>query len=354
MSKLRMKSIFIFLLVVFSVLTACGSEAGSDKMPNNSIKMVLDMDTGIDDAMALAYAAGTPKVDLLGVVGTYGNVSVEQGVQNTLNLLDLLGMSNVPVYAGSSHSLLTTEVYRPDELTQEFHGKNGIGEVVIPNSEKQVEKEDGVDFLLRMADTYQKELTIVAVGPLTDLARAMDRDETFEQKVGKIVIMGGALTVPGNMNHWAEANIFNDPVAARRVLKSKAKITMVGLDVTLRTALTKNETCKWRNLQTPSAIAYADIVDFYINVSERLEPDLKGCALHDPLAVAVAIDPTLVTTFDLNLEVGIDKDDFGRTIGDVSRLLEENPNVSVCINVDHKTFNNRFFEALNRLFGSVK
>lgn len=346
-----LKTFFTYVLSIWCTLGLGISQAtAQEPSTKNNIKMVLDIDTGIDDAMALAYAVGSPQVSLLGVVGSYGNVSLSQGLQNTLNLLTLLNKPNIPVYAGASHTLNTQTVYEPDELTKEFHGSNGIGQITLPTSEENIQQESGVDFFIRMANLYKEELTIVAVGPLTNLALAMEKDKTFETKIGRIVIMGGALTVPGNMNHYAEANIYHDPIAARRVLKSKAKITMVGLDVTLRTILTQEETSKWRTLHTPSAIAYADMVDFYIDTYHRFSPALKGCALHDPLAVAVAIDPSLVTTFDLNMEVGTSKDDYGRTTGDTSRLLDEHPNVSVCINVDYKAFNQRFFDILYHLF----
>ena len=348
--KLRLTCIGILLLGTSCFLAARVPEVNNVKATDSPMKMVLDLDTGIDDAMALAYAVASNQVDLLGVTTSYGNVSLEQGVRNTLNLLNLLGLSKVPVYAGTTHSLGSSSVYQPDEITREFHGTNGIGGVTIPPSKQRVQQENAVDFLIRMANTHSKQLTIVAVGPLTNLALAMERDPSFEEKVGKIVIMGGALTVPGNMNPWAEANIYHDPLAARRVLRSKAKITLVGLDVTLRTLLTKEQTHKWRSLHTPTSQAYADMIDYYIDVYHHYQPELNGCALHDPLAVAVAIDPSLVTTFGLNLEVGTNAEDYGRTIGDTARLLDEQPNVSVCINVDHQTFTKRFIALLSKIF----
>lgn len=348
--KLRLTFIGILLFGTSCFLAASVPEVNNVKATNSPMNMVLDLDTGIDDAMALAYAVASNQVNLLGVTCSYGNVSLEQGVRNTLNLLNLLGQTKVPVYAGTTHSLGSSIVYQPDEITREFHGTNGIGEVTIAQSKQRIQQENAVDFLIRMANTHSQKLTIVAVGPLTNLALAMERDPSFEEKVGKIVIMGGALTVPGNMNPWAEANIYHDPLAARKVLRSKAKITLVGLDVTLRTLLTKEQTQKWRSLHTPTSLAYADMIDYYIDVSHRYEPESDGCALHDPLAVAVAIDPSLVTTFGLNLEVGTNQEEYGRTIGDKTRLLDEEPNVSVCINVDHKTFIQRFVTHLNKIF----
>ena len=119
----------------------------------NDIKMVLDIDTGIDDAMALAYAVGSPQVSLLGVVGSYGNVSLSQGLQNTLDLLTLLNKRHIPVYAGASHTLNTQTVYEPDEQTKEFHGSNGIGEIKLTTSEAKIQQENGVDFYI---DTYHR------------------------------------------------------------------------------------------------------------------------------------------------------------------------------------------------------
>ena len=168
-----------------------------------------------------------------------------------------------------------------------------------------------------MANEYKKDLTIVAVGPLTNVAKAIQKDPQFAEKVGRIVIMGGAVLLPGNVSQLAEGNIYQDPNAANIVFTSKAKVTMVGLDVTMRTIFTKKKTQNWRNIGTVSAKKYADMVDFYINAYATTQPELNGCALHDPLAVAVAVDPSLVQTFEMNMKVGTTEADFGRTIGKI-------------------------------------
>lgn len=347
--KICFKLFPAFLLGIFSLLTGCSAPSSSTS-EQPTIKMVLDIDTGIDDAMALAYALGCPNVELLGVMGSFGNVTMEQGLGNTLNLLSFFGRSDVPVYRGVDRPTHGTMPYQPDELVKVIHGMNGIGNITVPKATREVEKEDAVSFLLRMADKYKEQLTVVAVGPLTNLATAMERDKTFEEKVGKIVIMGGALTVPGNVNQLAEANIHNDPIAARRVLKSKAPVTMVGLDVTHRTLLTKDDTHQWLALDNPVASAMTQMADYCIDVSLKLEPAIKGCPLHDPLAVGVAVNSELVTTLPMYMEVGTQKEDWGRTIGDKSQLLEANPNVKVAIQVDHETFKQRFVERLYNLF----
>ena len=352
--KKQLTTIAGLVLVALFTLNACTSQQENQKTSGNDIKMVLDLDTGIDDALALAYAIADPNVELLGVTGTFGNVVLEQGIKNTLELLQVLGKPEIPVFAGASHSLSDTEDYQTDSLIRYIHGNNGIGDVVLPAAEAKVQEEDAVDFLIRMADTYGKELTVVAVGPLTNVAKAMEKDPSFVDKVGEIVVMGGAVTVPGNTTKFAEANIYNDPVAANQVLKSKAHVTLVGLDVTYRTVITEKETAEWRSLGVPAATALADIADYCINICKDLEPELGGCPLNDPLAAVVAVDPSLVTTFDLNINVGTGADDYGRTSGDKARLLDEHPNVSVCIDVDHERFNHHFSDVLYRFFQTMK
>lgn len=162
--------------------------------------------------------------------------------------------------------------------------------------------------------------------------------------------MGGALTVPGNVSPVAEANINQDPHAADQVFESHLNITMVGLDVTLRALLTKNETAQWRSLKTEAGKKFADIVDYYIDVYKITSPHLHGCALHDPLAVGVALDPSLVSTLDLNMFVDTTKEMWGRTIGDPARLTDKNPNVTVALTVDQDKYLARFMDYLTKLF----
>lgn len=314
-------------------------------LSEKKVKMILDADVGVDDAMALAYALGSPQIDLIGVTGIYGNASTQTCVQNTLDLLSLLNREDIPVYAGASYSYSSDVVFQPTKGSRRIHGENGIGNITIPKSKKTVEKQSAADFIVESAHKYGKDLVIVAVGPMTNLADAVKKEPKLKDLVGNIVIMGGALTVPGNVSILAEANIHQDPVAANYLFTSGTPITMVGLDVTLRTLLPKTYTQKWRELGTASAKAYADIVDYYI---EAYLP-MPGCALHDPLAVAVAVQPDLVKTLSMFMVVGT-KEDWGRTIGDKTKLLEPNPNMKVAVDVDHERFVEDFNNVLTELF----
>lgn len=307
-------------------------------------KMILDLDTGVDDALALALAICDPRVDLIGVIASYGNTLVETAAQNTLNLLQLLGATDVPVYLGASHSS-TTDHFDVMPISKAIHGNTGVGNLSLPVATRQVEKMSGIQFLVDMAHKYQDELVYVPTGPLTNMAKALEVDPEIAHLIGNTTLMGGALTVPGNVTPFTEANISQDPEAADKVFTTQENLTMVGLDVTLRTLLTKIDTQKWRALGTKSGIAYADLMDFYIEAYDQLDIDHRGAALHDPLAVAVAIDPSYVVTIPLNMRVTYDKDthDYGRTIGDRQRLLEPTT-TNVAVGVNAKRFVRDFMD----------
>lgn len=311
-------------------------------------KMILDLDTGIDDAMAIAYAVGAPDVDLIGVISSYGNVITKKAGDNSLRILELLGATDVPVFLGEPHSS-TTEHFDVMAISQQIHGKNGIGEVDLPKPKRALETTSGVDFLIDAVHQYGADLTLVPTGPLTNLAAALKKAPDIATAIGNVTIMGGALTVPGNVSHYAEANINQDAEAANDVFTSDLHLTMVGLDVTLRTLLTRKETQSWRDLHTTAGEKFADIVDYYISAYDITSPHLHGCALHDPLAVGVALDPSFVTTLDLNMFVQHEGEDYGRTIGDPARLNEPT-NVSVAVNVDRDRYLKTFMTYLTDLF----
>ena len=295
-------------------------------------KMILDLDTGVDDALAMSYALGSPEVKLIGITGTYGNVLVEQGVRNALAVTDLLGHPEVKVYQGLPHSS-TTDHFEVLPISAFIHGDNGIGDVDIPDSNRSVETESAVDFIIDAVKTYGKDLVYVPTGPMTNIEAALKKAPEIKDEIGQIVLMGGALTVPGNCNACMEANISQDPEAADYLFRSGAPTTMIGLDVTLQTLLTYKETQQWRDLGTKAGRLLADMTDFYIKAYETTSPHLGGCGLHDPLAVGVAVDPTLVTTLDINMKVDVEGPTRGRTIGDETRLNDPVKTMKVAVGV---------------------
>ena len=303
------------------------------------MKIILDLDTGIDDALALAYALAHPDLDLIGITGTYGNVPVELGVRNALALLELLGADNVPVYIGP-----TREGFTVAPISAFIHGRNGLGEILLPPPRRTAQG-DAVDFLIQSVQEHGGELVIVPTGPSTSIAAAMQKDPDFARNA-RIVMMGGALTVPGNVTPFAEANVFQDPQATDYVFRHAQDLTMVGLDVTLRTLLTTEHTAQWRT--THVGRVYADIVDYYIGAYATTSPHLGGCGLHDPLAVAVAADPSFVECIDLNLRC----EENGRTIGDSERLSAP-ATTHVAVGVDAPRFVDDLMSKLTSLYTSI-
>lgn len=313
-------------------------------------KMILDLDTGVDDALAIAYALADPEVDLIGIVSSYGNNLLDVCAENSLKLLELLGHTDIPVFKGLPHSC-TTEHFDVMQVSKDIHGDNGIGDVELPAPSRALEEQSGVDFYIEAAHKYGKDLIIIPTGPMTNLAAALKKDPEIADLIGNVTFMGGALTVEGNVTPVAEANINQDPKAADEVMKSNLPLTMVGLDVTLRTLLTKNETKQWRELGTASGKAFADITDFYIDAYYNLDIDKRGCALHDPLAVGVGIDPSFVSTISLFMKVVYQEGPYyGRTISDNAKLNDPNPNVKVAVNVDKERYLKAFMDRLNKLF----
>ena len=313
-------------------------------------KMILDLDTGVDDALAIAYALADPEVDLIGIVSSYGNNLLDVCAENSLKLLELLGHTDIPVFKGLPHSC-TTDHFDVMQVSKDIHGDNGIGDVELPTPSRALEEQSGVDFYIEAAHKYGKDLIIIPTGPMTNLAAALKKDPEIADLIGNVTFMGGALTVEGNVTPVAEANINQDPKAADEVMKSNLPLTMVGLDVTLRTLLTKNETKQWRELGTASGKAFADITDFYIDAYYNLDIDKRGCALHDPLAVGVGVDPSFVSTISLFMK-GVYQEGpyYGRTIGDNAKLNDPNPNVKVAVNVDKERYLKAFMDRLNKLF----
>lgn len=313
-------------------------------------KMILDLDTGVDDALAIAYALADPEVDLIGIVSSYGNNLLDVCAENSLKLLELLGHTDIPVFKGLPHSC-TTDHFDVMQVSKDIHGDNGIGDVELPAPSRALEEQSGVDFYIEAAHKYGKDLIIIPTGPMTNLAAALKKDPEIADLIGNVTFMGGALTVEGNVTPVAEANINQDPKAADEVMKSNLPLTMVGLDVTLRTLLTKNETKQWRELGTASGKAFADITDFYIDAYYNLDIDKRGCALHDPLAVGVGVDPSFVSTISLFMKVVYQEGPYyGRTIGDNAKLNDPNPNVKVAVNVDKERYLKAFMDRLNKLF----
>lgn len=272
--------------------------------------MLLDVDTGIDDALALFTAALSNEIELVGCTVVWGNVDVEQGARNTSEVLHLAGHGDVPVAVGAAGPRNGgAAVFSP-----QVHGADGLGGCANTARVPRLAPETAVEMILRLSHDRSGELEIVAVGPLTNLAAALDADPTLPERIRQVTIMGGAALAPGNVSEAAEANIWHDPEAAQVVFDAPWETTMVGLDVTMTSLITDEHRAR---LAAGGEIGRfcARILDYYLRYYEGYT-GRRASGNHDALALAVATG-LVKTTLSPIVEVTVDCSDGpgrGRTV----------------------------------------
>jgi purine nucleosidase len=311
-----------------------------------ALRMILDVDTGIDDALAIALALRRPGIALEAVTTVYGNIDVAAATRNTLQILELAGRADIPVAAGAARSLTRPYLRKASHI----HGANGIGEVALPPPSRAAVAESAADLIIRLARENPGAITLVPVGPMTNVALALMKAPEIARLLDRIVLMGGSLHhpgVPGIPSPMADANFFNDPEAARIVFQSGARVTMVGMDVTMQTLFTgaMMDALDARGDALTRAVVAAS--RFYLAAYRAQYPDITGCALHDPLAVAVAEDPSLVTVEAMQCDVEcLGEITRGQVVADRRRTGKTVPNVDVAVGVDVPRFMDVFLGAL--------
>lgn len=295
--------------------------------------LILDVDTGIDDALALAFAVRSASAELLAVTTLAGNVGVERTTANTLAVLDWLGASAVPVHRGASRPL----VREPRNATY-FHDADGLGGADLPPSGRAIGADRGPATIVRLASARPGEVTLVCLGPLTNLAIALNVEPTLRTLLREVVVMGGAFGVPGNVTPHAEFNVFADPEAAAQVFAARLpRLTVVGLDVTQQTALSR---IAWEAADRAGPGDRAARLVAEVCRRAFVDRALDSVYLHDPLAVAVALDPSLLTVEEANVHVVLDGPEEGRTRAD------REGSVQVGRGVDAERFASRFVDTL--------
>lgn len=293
------------------------------------LNLVLDLDTGIDDAIALSIAAKDERVNLMGVTCTYGNVTVDESAYNTLALLSLLDRSYVPVYKGRDRALLSSSPYIPHEAGRKIHGKKGSGKIVLKESTRSVESINALDYLSSLM-MKRDDITIITTGPMTNLTSVLSTYPTLSSWKGKVIFMGGALTVRGNVNNYAEANIYKDPEAAKIVVESGLDITMIGLDVTERTRLYRKDADKWKDRGSEIGKTLGSMLDYYIDNTLGFDETY----VHDPSAIISSLHPEYFSFLPLPITVETEGIDRGRVVVDENRLLDRDKMVKVALDVD--------------------
>lgn len=300
------------------------------------IKILIDADTGIDDSIAILYALKNPEIRVMGICTSYGNTTTEQATENTLRLIKLAQPGyEVPVVMGECKPLKR----KWDGPAPHIHGDNGIGNAEIPVSSQGALKEDYRDFIYRTAEECNGELVIVTLGRLTNIALALEKYPGFPAKAKKLIMMGGAVYAPGNITPFAEANVYGDPEAADRVFTSAFDVTLVGLDVTMKTRLKKEHIKKLEGCcskESSVIVKYLNTaLDFYMNFYGKQDGFTDQCPVHDPLAVLVALHPELVRMENMKARVEcIDPFRAGKVITDIPVHSSEANYINMCLEVD--------------------
>ena len=299
------------------------------------MKLVIDCDPGHDDAIALLLALASPEVELLGVTTVHGNQTLDKTTDNALRVLELVGRGDVPVAAGADRPLA-----RDLHVAAHVHGESGLDGPELPAATATPVEQPAVDFLLEHASAG---VTLVPLGPLTNVALALDRGLRPE----RIVLMGGAIA-EGNMTPAAEFIIWADPEAAQRVFHAGVPVTMIGLDVTHRALLTPAWGERFRGAGRVGTFV-AELVEFFKRYHARTY-GWDGAPIHDALALAHAFRPELVRTEHVNVEVELESELCrGRTVVDRWHRTEREPNADVGVEVDGDAFLELLLERIGRL-----
>ena len=308
--------------------------------------MIIDVDPGIDDAMAIVYAVRRPGIQLEALTTTFGNTDTAITTANALRVLELIKRPDIPVAKGVARSLIHPYVRRADHV----HGGNGIGDVELPPPKIRETGEHAADLIIRMAKENPDEIVLCAVGPLTNVALALVKAPEIAKLLRKIVIMGSTIFHPGILGPAApmvDANFANDPEAAHIVLQADADVTLVGMDVTMTTLLSTDMIDEVTRQGDEAAKVLMRMADFYVRSYKTMYPGIQGCGLHDPLAVAVAEDPSLAKTERMLVDVELNGVlTRGQTVADRRRTAEPLHNAQVCMGVDRARFETGFLAAI--------
>ena len=310
-------------------------------------KIIFDTDPGSDDALALMLALNSPELDVRAITVVPGNVTASQGLDNALRMVSLANRCDIPVAAGAQHPLFQKVI------TAEFwHGKNGLANVELPLSKCKVDSRFGPDLIIQLVHAAPHEITLVPVGPLTNIALAVEKDPSIVPLVNEVILMGGSIT-GGNVNAAAEANIYNDPEAAQIVFQAGWPVTMVGLDVGDKTLFNQKYLDQLGQTHGPVNDFVHAVAKYLIDLSAQF--GTPGTPMYDPLAVGVAIDASLVKAPEMHVDVET-RGEFtrGETVANRHGAVERNvlhgdhyviegvdkvrPNAKVCVEVEADRF----------------
>lgn len=315
------------------------------------IKIIMDVDVGIDDAIAMCLALGNENFEVLGFTTTFGNRRCEVTTENTLKILELIGRTDIPVAAGAVRPLV--KEYNPPEFSV-VHGYDGLGDMTDPLPKPTITTcgKSAVQF---MADTLRESdepITLVPVGPMTNVATLIMTHPELLPKIKEVVLMGGS-TIKGNASPVAEANIIQDPEAAYILFKSGLKIKMAGLDATWDGYIAFDELEEFGKSNWLAEKICSMCGIYAEHYRERMKN--PGLAMHDSLTLAWLLKPELVQAEDYYVTVDINgRYTYGMTVTDVDNVMKNKPNATVAMGVDRVPFINMIKEAIANLAAQKK
>ena len=345
--RTRARSLAIGAVIALLGLPATAARAGAAVVPPTPKKVIIDTDPGTDDAVAIMLALNSPELDVRALTVVPGNVVAAQGLENALRMVSLANRCDIPVAGGAQHPLFQKLI------TAEFwHGKNGLANVELPQSRCKADARFGPDLIIQMVHQYPHEITLLPIGPETNIALAVLKDPSIVPLVKEVIVMGGSIS-GGNVNAAAEANIYNDPEAAQIVFQAGWPLTMAGLDVGNMTLFTRKHLSQLAATHGPENDFMVQVNTFLVDLSEKFGS--PGSPMYDSLAIGAAIDPTLMKTQAMRVDVET-RGEFsrGETVANRRNEYEKNvlhgdhyviealekvpPNVEVCTGVDSERF----------------
>jgi purine nucleosidase len=307
-------------------------------------RILLDTDPGIDDACAVLLALASPELSLEGLSVVHGNCSLEQATVNALSVLELANAGQIPVARGCELPLV-----QPSLLAPETHGNTGLGYAQLREPRAKPIVQHGSDFLVETIMSSPGEITLVAIGPLTNVALAIRQEPRIVQAVKEVIVMGGALRSEGNTTALAEFNTYVDPHAAHIVYHSGMPTTLVPLDVTYQCVLTKGDIQRMRQVDSPITQFVEDATRFYMEFHDEFQ-SIEGCVINDPLALALTFAPELCTYREMPVDVDISGGiSMGKTAGDFYNYGKKPANLRVALTVKPRDFMDLFVGRITRL-----
>ena len=318
-------------------------------------KIIIDTDPGIDDAQAIAFAIAHPAIELLGLTTVFGNATVDLTTNNALVLLDKFGAPEVPVAMGASSPLVQDRLPAPDFV----HGADGLGNLNLPRPTNEAIKESAAQFMVRTVNEHIGEVSLITIGPLTNIAQALKLDPELASKTKQLLIMGGTILAPGNVTPVAEANFICDPHAADLVLAESWPASIVGLDVTLATHLYDSDLKHIRDRIGTVGQLLWDSSRFYVDFYARelaQNSDDRYTPMHDASALVYLVQPELFKTESGPARVVPDGLAIGQLVLDrmggsyAFDYWQDRPEVTVAMTVDNINVKNVFVETLTNYF----